>query len=82
MRLASTPTAPPVNTKSQVAFGPDTIAAVAHALELCLEDLPERGVSSTARDILQKALLEAAGRGERDANKLTAFALEKLRTRA
>lgn len=67
--------------RGHVALGPDAIAAISEALEQCLNDLPEGGVSSTARDVLQKALLEAAGRGERDASKLTAFALEKLRHR-
>lgn len=67
--------------RGQIALGPDAIAAVTEALEQCLNDLPEGGVSSAARDVLQKALLEAAGGGERDVSKLTAFALEKLRTR-
>lgn len=65
-----------------VVIGPDVAASMTEAMQACIEDLPEGGVSSTARDVLQKALLEAAGRGERDASKLTAYALEKLRTRS
>lgn len=65
-----------------IALGPDAVAAMTQALEACIEELPEGGVSSTVRDILHKAILGAAGDGERDADKLKSFALEKLRKRA
>ena len=67
---------------SHIALGPDAIAAMAEALDRSLDELPQGGVSSTARDVLQKAILEAAGHGERNADRLQAFALEKLRTRS
>jgi hypothetical protein len=67
---------------SRIALGPDAIGAMAEALDRCLDGLPQGGVSSTVRDVLQKAILEAAGHGERNADRLQAFALEKLRTRS
>jgi hypothetical protein len=67
---------------SHIALGPDAISAMAEALARCLDELPQGGVSSTAREVLQKAILEAAAHGERNTDKIKAFALEKLRTRS
>jgi hypothetical protein len=47
-----------------------------------VDELQQGGVSSTAREVLQKAILEAAAYGERNTDKIKAFALEKLRTRS
>lgn len=65
-----------------IAAGPDMITAMTQALNDCLEDLPEGGISSTVRSILQKAILEAAGNGVHDPNEMKSFALEQLRNRA
>jgi hypothetical protein len=67
---------------SHIALGPDAIIAMAEALARCLDELPQGGVSSRAREVLQKAILEAAAYGERNTDKIKAFALEKLRTRS
>ena len=84
MRIASRakPAQAEADLTSHIALGPDAIDAMVEALHRCLDELPQGGVSSTARDVLQKAILEAAGHGERNADKLQAFALEKLRTRS
>lgn len=61
-------------------LGPEAIDVTAGAIEACLEDLPE-GISPQARSILSQSVLESAGKGERDINRLRATALEALRSR-
>jgi hypothetical protein len=62
------------------AFTPETIAAMATALDLCLEELPFR-IPSDALKLLSSSILEAASRGERDPGRLRLYALEALKAR-
>jgi len=59
---------------------PDGIDVTAGAIEACLAELPE-GISVQARSILSQSILENAGKGERDINRLQTSALEALRSR-
>jgi hypothetical protein len=40
------------------ALEPDAISAMAEALDRCLDELPQGGVSSRAREVFQKAIVE------------------------
>jgi hypothetical protein len=62
------------------AFTPETIAAMATALDLCLEELPFR-IPSDALKLLSSSILEAASRGERDSGRLRLHALDALKAR-
>jgi hypothetical protein len=50
------------------------------ALEACLEELPER-IPSEARSILSQSILENAGKGEHNGDRLRVLALEALKSR-
>jgi hypothetical protein len=83
MRIASDkPRSGTAASTQRIAVGPDVVIAMSQALKSCIEELPESGVSSTARQVLHEAILEAAGQGQRDADTLKHYALEMLRTRA
>lgn len=62
------------------AFTPETIAAMATALDLCLDELPFR-IPSDALKLLSTSILEDASRGERDAERLHRHALDALKAR-
>jgi hypothetical protein len=50
------------------------------ALDACLEELPER-IPSEARSILSQSILENAGKGEHNGDRLRVLALEALKSR-
>ena len=58
----------------------DGIDAATGALEACLEDLPD-GIPGEVRSVLIRSILENAGKGERNSNRLRDLALETLRSR-
>lgn len=59
---------------------PEAIDITAGAIAACLEELPE-GISPQARSVLSQSIIENAGKGERDINRLRISALEALRSR-
>jgi len=65
-----------------IALGPDAVIAMSQALNACIDELPAGGVSSTARQVLHEAILEAARQGQQDVEIIKQYALDKLRTRA
>jgi hypothetical protein len=62
------------------AFSPQTVAAMATALERCVDTLPLQAPSS-ALQFLSANILEQASRGEQDPDRLSRHALEALRNR-
>lgn len=62
------------------AFTPETIAAMAMALDHCLDELPFR-IPSNALKLLSTSILEDASRGERDPERLRLHALDALKAR-
>jgi hypothetical protein len=74
---------PPATTESGAPgamLDPEAIDITAGAIAACLEELPD-GISPQARSILSQSILENAGNGERDINRLRSSALEALRSR-
>lgn len=62
------------------AYGPETVAAMSAALELCLEALPLR-TPSDVRGFLSSHILDEASRGEHDPERLSSHALQALSKR-
>jgi hypothetical protein len=58
----------------------DAIGAATAAFDACLDELPE-GIPAGARSTLLQAILEKAGQGERDGDRLRDHALEALKSR-
>ncbi|MDB5502527.1 MAG: hypothetical protein JWR89_2429 [Tardiphaga sp.] len=61
-------------------FGPETVAAMSAALNRCLDVLPLH-IPADALKLLSTSILDAASRGERDAERLHLHALEMLKAR-
>lgn len=61
-------------------FAPETVEAMAQALDLCFEELPLR-ISSEAQSLLKSSILDAARRGERDPVHMHATAMKALKSR-
>lgn len=78
-RQSGQPTVP--SSPQQFALGPDAIQALDQALQQCLDELPQGGVTSSVRSILQRSLLETAGEGERSVEALRSVALNAVRNR-
>jgi hypothetical protein len=57
-----------------------SITAAVAAYDACVEELPE-GISDYARSILLESVMDNAGKGIRDPERLRKLALEKLRLR-
>lgn len=74
------PVPPASSETASHAFSPQVVAAMSDALERCVETLPLQTPSS-ALQFLSDRILEEASRGEHDPDRLSAFALEALRTR-
>jgi hypothetical protein len=67
-------------TAAGATLNQDAIDAASGALDACLAELPD-GIPSQARSILSQSILENAGKGERDSDRLRSLALETLRAR-
>lgn len=78
--VASPDLAPQADDPRNQTFGPETMAAMSTALDLCLDELPLR-ISSDAVQLLSSSILDEAARGERDPEKLQLHALATLRSR-
>lgn len=59
------------------AYGPETVAAMSAALQLCLEALPLQAPSETTR-FLSTRILDEAACGEHDPERLSRHALDAL----
>jgi hypothetical protein len=80
-RNESDPTPDPIPDAPRAqAFGPDALAAMTDALELCLDALPLRLPSDVA-GFLTNAIMSRAATGDRDAASLSHHALEALKAR-
>jgi hypothetical protein len=80
-RDESGPTPDPIlDAPRAQAFGPDALAAMTDALELCLDALPLRLPSDVA-GFLTNAIMSRAATGDRDAASLSHHALEALKAR-
>jgi hypothetical protein len=64
-------------SQGSTAYGPETVAAMSAALQLCLEALPLQA-PSTALRFLSTHVLDEASRGEHDPERLSQHALEAL----
>jgi hypothetical protein len=58
----------------------EAIDAASGALEACLEELPE-GIHASARSVLSHSIMENAGKGERNGDRLRELALDALKSR-
>lgn len=75
------PTPHPIpNAPRARAFGPDALAAMTDALELCLNALPLR-LPSDVTGFLTDAIMARAATGDHDAASLSRHALEALKAR-
>jgi hypothetical protein len=61
-------------------FGPDALAAMATALDLCLDELPLR-IPSDVLSFLTDSIMAKAASGEHDATRLSRHALDALKAR-
>jgi hypothetical protein len=66
--------------QGSTAYGPETVAAMSAALQICLEALPLHA-PSTALRFLSTHVLDEASRGEHDPERLSQHALEALSRR-
>jgi hypothetical protein len=66
--------------QGSTAYGPETVAAMSAALQLCLEALPLQAPSNALR-FLSTHVLDEASRGEHDPDRLSRHALEALSRR-
>lgn len=66
--------------QGSTAYGPETVAAMSAALQLCLETLPLQAPSNALR-FLSTHVLDEASRGEHDPERLSRHALEALSRR-
>jgi hypothetical protein len=85
VRIGAQPHLPdeaPLGPEAQgsTAYGPETIAAMSAALQLCLETLPLHAPSNALR-FLSTHVLDEASRGEHDPERLSRHALEALSKR-
>jgi hypothetical protein len=80
LNVPSTPSITPEIGSAGTSLNPEAIDAATGALKACLEELPE-GISAQARSILSQTILENAGKGERDGERLRALALQALKSR-
>jgi hypothetical protein len=67
-------------SQGSTAYGPETVAAMSAALQLCLEALPLHAPSNALR-FLSTHVLDEASRGEHDPDRLSQHALEALSRR-
>lgn len=75
----ASPEMPPAS-ETPHAFGPDGIAAMRTALDLCLDELPLQ-ISSDVVTFLTRTILDEATRGEQDPARLSEAALSALKSR-
>jgi hypothetical protein len=66
--------------QGSAAYGPETVAAMSAALQICLEALPLHAPSNALR-FLSTHVLDEASRGEHDPERLSQHALEALSRR-
>jgi hypothetical protein len=66
--------------QGSTAYGPETVAAMSAALQICLEALPLHAPSNALR-FLSSHVLDEASRGEHDPERLSRHALEALSRR-